>query len=112
MIVSVLIGTWSHHASAAALPDRVRAPGTTGRDIAASCMSCHRISDADNAPIPALGSDAAVIARRMREIRAGTRPATVMQQLAKGYTDAEIDAAAGYLATVTPDGRSTSGPRR
>ena len=34
----------------------------------------------------------------MREFRAGTRPATVMQQLAKGYSDDEIDAAAAYLA--------------
>jgi sulfide dehydrogenase cytochrome subunit len=34
----------------------------------------------------------------MRDFRDGKRPSTIMQQLAKGYTDAEIDAAAAYLA--------------
>ena len=34
----------------------------------------------------------------MRAFRDGKRPATVMHQLAKGYSDAQIDALAGYFA--------------
>jgi len=77
----------------------------TGRDIAAACASCHRDNAAPDAAIPPLGRDAAAIARQMRDFRNGTRPSTVMQQLAKGYTDAEIAAAAAYLA-----GRPASAP--
>jgi cytochrome c553 len=44
------------------------------------------------------GQDAAVIVQRMKEFRDGRRAATVMQQLAKGYTDAQIEAAAAYFA--------------
>jgi cytochrome subunit of sulfide dehydrogenase len=33
----------------------------------------------------------------MKEFRDGTRPSTIMQQISKGYTDAEIEAAAAYL---------------
>jgi cytochrome c553 len=34
----------------------------------------------------------------MKEFKAGTRPATIMQQLAKGYTDDQIERAAAYFA--------------
>jgi cytochrome c553 len=35
---------------------------------------------------------------QMRAFKAGTRPATVMQQLAKGYTDEQFDTLAAYFA--------------
>jgi cytochrome c553 len=35
----------------------------------------------------------------MRAFRDGKRPATIMHQLAKGYTDAQIDAISGYFAS-------------
>ena len=38
------------------------------------------------------------IAAQMKAFREGKRPATVMPQLAKGYTDAQIDAIAGWFA--------------
>jgi cytochrome c553 len=34
----------------------------------------------------------------MRAFRDGSRPATVMHQIAKGYTDAQIDAMAAWFA--------------
>ena len=34
----------------------------------------------------------------MREYKAGNRPSTVMQQLAKGFTDEQIDAMAAWFA--------------
>ena len=37
---------------------------------------------------------------QMKAFRAGTRPATIMHQLAKGYSDAQIDAVAAYFAAV------------
>jgi cytochrome subunit of sulfide dehydrogenase len=70
-----------------------------GRDIAANCANCHGTDGRSRATVPSLaGQDAAVILQRMKEFRDGRRAATVMQQLAKGYTDAQIEAAAAYFA--------------
>jgi hypothetical protein len=49
--------------------------------------------------IPSLaGMDAARMVLLMQEFRDGKRPATVMQQHAKGYTDAQIEAIAAWFA--------------
>ena len=70
-----------------------------GRDIAATCANCHGTDGRSRGAIPSLaGQDAAVIVQRMKEFRDGRRAATVMQQLAKGYTDVQIEAAAAYFA--------------
>jgi sulfide dehydrogenase cytochrome subunit len=63
-----------------------------GRDIAANCANCHGTDGWSSAAVPSL------IVQRMKEFRDGRRAATVMQQLAKGYTDAQIEAAAAYFA--------------
>ena len=77
----------------------VSANANLGRDIAANCASCHGTDGRSRAAVPSLaGRDAAVIVQRMKEFRDGRRAATVMQQLAKGYTDAQIEAAAAYFA--------------
>ncbi|MBS0447844.1 MAG: c-type cytochrome [Proteobacteria bacterium] len=71
------------------------------RSLAATCAGCHGTDGraAADATLPALaGMDAAVLAERMRAFKAGTRPGTVMPQIAKGYSDAQIAALAGYFA--------------
>ena len=40
----------------------------------------------------------AYIVEQMRAFRDGKRPATIMHQLAKGYTDPQIEAIADYFA--------------
>jgi cytochrome c553 len=42
------------------------------------------------------------IADALRAFKAGERPGTVMPQLAKGYTDDEIDALAAWFAAREP----------
>ena len=44
------------------------------------------------------GQSKETLVRHMRDFRDGKRPATIMQQIAKGYTDAQIDALAGFFA--------------
>jgi cytochrome subunit of sulfide dehydrogenase len=84
---------------AGALSATAGAGPNLGRDIAANCTSCHAVDGKNAGGIPGLaGRSSVYIVERMKEFRAGTRPSTVMQQLAKGYTDAEIEAAAAYLA--------------
>jgi cytochrome subunit of sulfide dehydrogenase len=73
-------------------------PGT--RSLAATCASCHG-TDGQSATkeVPALaGLPKEHIASQMKAFKDGSRPATVMHQLAKGYTDQQIEALAGYFA--------------
>ena len=79
------------------------AAGESGRDIAAACASCHHGDRRAGAAIPGLaGMDKAAMIARVREFRAGKRPSTIMRQLANGYTDAQIEAAAGYWSAQPP----------
>ncbi len=71
------------------------------RALAATCANCHGTQGraVDAASVPGLaGMPASYIADQMKAFKAGTRPATVMHQLAKGYSDAQIEAVAGYFA--------------
>jgi sulfide dehydrogenase cytochrome subunit len=47
---------------------------------------------------PITGRPAAEIVAAMNEFRSGGRPATVMDRIAKGFTPAETDAIAAWLA--------------
>lgn len=81
----------------------VAADDESGRDIAANCASCHHGDRRTGAPIPSLaGMEKATLVSRVREFRDGVRPSTIMKDLAKGYTDAQIEAAAAYLAAQKP----------
>jgi sulfide dehydrogenase cytochrome subunit len=69
------------------------------RLIAANCTNCHGADGASRGGMPNLaGRDKAEIVHMMKEFRNGQRPSTVMQQLAKGYTDAQIESAAAYFS--------------
>jgi len=71
------------------------------QSLAATCANCHGTNGraVDGASVPGLaGMPAAYIVEQMKAFKAGTRPATVMHQLAKGYSDAQIDTIAAYFA--------------
>ena len=66
---------------------------------APSCSGCHPVSLRVTSPVPRLaGVDRAAIVRAMQEFRSGQRPATVMDRIAKGFTDDEIQALAAWFA--------------
>jgi cytochrome c553 len=72
-----------------------------GRNLAAACAICHGTQGkpAPSAPlIPLAGLPRDHIATQMRAFRDGKRPATVMHQIAKGYSDVQIDALAAWYA--------------
>lgn len=72
----------------------------TGRNLAAPCAICHGTEG--RAVTPSVTSLAGMskdqIALQLRAFRDGKRPATVMHQIAKGYTDAQIDSMAEWYA--------------
>ena len=71
------------------------------RAMAADCASCHG-TDGHAAPgslIPPLaGRPRGDVARAMADYRRSARPATVMQQISRGFTDAESEALDEYFA--------------
>jgi sulfide dehydrogenase cytochrome subunit len=76
------------------------AQDTATRNMASACAICHGTDGraATKDVVPLAGLPAAHIATQMRAFRDGQRPATVMHQIAKGYTDPQIDALAGWFA--------------
>lgn len=71
------------------------------RNLAANCANCHGTNGKaiPNAGMPSLaGEPKDQLVKRIKEYRAGTRPATVMHQISKGYTDEQIDLVAGFFA--------------
>jgi len=88
-------------AGALCLAPTALAQDSAARNLASACAICHGTQGkpAPNAPlIPLAGLPRDHIATQMRAFRDGQRPATVMHQIAKGYSDAEIDAIAGWYA--------------
>jgi cytochrome c553 len=66
---------------------------------AVSCSGCHPTSSRVSSPVPRLaGQDRAAIVRAMQEFRSGQRAGTVMDRIAKGFTDDEIQALAAWFA--------------
>lgn len=69
------------------------------RLLAANCANCHGTDGRAEAGMPVLaGLSKPYIIQQMQDFKSGKRVATVMHQLSKGYTDAEIDALAGWFA--------------
>jgi cytochrome subunit of sulfide dehydrogenase len=66
---------------------------------AAACTGCHPVSRAVEGPFTRLsGRNVAELVRAVQEFRTGERPGTVMDRIAKGFTDDEIKAIAAWYA--------------
>lgn len=71
----------------------------TARYAAANCANCHGTAGVAKGGMPSLaGQSKERLAEAFRAFRDGKRPATVMHQIAKGYTDQQIDAISEYFA--------------
>jgi cytochrome c553 len=67
---------------------------------AAACSGCHAASAKVDTPVPRIaGTNPAAIVKAMQEFRSGQRAATIMDRIAKGFTDEEVQAIANWYAT-------------
>ena len=74
-----------------------------GRNLAATCANCHGTGGVSQGVVESLaGMPKDELVRKMKDFKSGQKPATVMQQLAKGYTDEQIDLLAGWFAAQKP----------
>ena len=70
-----------------------------GRNLAAPCAICHGTNGTNAGGLPNLsGQPSEYIAKQLRDFRDGKRPATIMHQISKGYTEPQIDALAAFIA--------------
>ncbi len=70
------------------------------RSLAATCAACHGTDGRSvTKEVPGLaGLPREHIAGQMKAFRDGSRPASVMHQIAKGYSDQQIELMADYFA--------------
>jgi cytochrome subunit of sulfide dehydrogenase len=71
------------------------------RSLAANCAACHGTQGRaiDGAAVPGLaGMPQGYMSEQMRGFKSGARQVTLMNQLAKGYSDAQIEQLAAYFA--------------
>ena len=90
-------------AQSAPLPAAAQALRT--RSLAASCAQCHGTDGQSVAGslLPALaGMAAPALQAQMLAFRDGSRPASVMTQLARGFSDAQIEQLADFFAAQPP----------
>jgi cytochrome subunit of sulfide dehydrogenase len=73
------------------------------RSLAATCASCHGTDGRalESSAMPALaGMPREYMIAQIKAFKDGSRPATVMQQLSKGFTDQQIESMATYFAAL------------
>ena len=70
------------------------------RALAANCAACHGTNgNSVGGAVPGLaGANKEYFVAQMKAFKEGKREATVMHQIAKGYSDAEIAAIADFFA--------------
>ena len=75
--------------------------GPSGQAMAQTCYVCHGPEGRSVEAVPSLmRGQKDFVARQMLEFKADRRPATVMNRIAKGYSDDQIAAIADYLASL------------
>jgi len=79
-----------------------------GARLAGTCAACHgsngaTIGGSTGATLPPLaGQPKEALAAALRDFKSGKRQATIMTQIAKGYTDQQIEQLATWFAAQKP----------
>jgi sulfide dehydrogenase cytochrome subunit len=91
-------------AVALVLPPDIRAAdpvAARGSALANACAACHGPNGRSQGAIPAIDTlSSADFTAALQAFRANTRKGTVMNLIAKGLDDADIEAVATYFATL------------
>lgn len=71
------------------------------RSMAASCAGCHGTNGVAQQGMESLAAQSKEeLLKKLLEFKTGAKPATVMQQLSRGYSDEQLEQLASYFATV------------
>ena len=91
-------------AAAVAVPVAAQEQAAYARSLAANCFACHGTDgrSVDGIPPSIAGQNKDYMLQVMKDFKANKRPATVMSQQARGYTDEQLELIAGYFAGMKP----------
>lgn len=68
---------------------------------AAACANCHgTMGKAETGMESLAGKDKDELLQKMLDFKSGKKPATIMHQLTKGYTDEQLQQLAAYFAAL------------
>jgi cytochrome subunit of sulfide dehydrogenase len=71
------------------------------RSLAASCANCHGTNGVAQPGMESLaGKPKEDLLKKMLDFKTGKKPATLMHQLSKGYTDEQLEQLAAYFAAL------------
>lgn len=71
-----------------------------GQSLTATCANCHPIRGGNeplNTGFKITGRSSTWLVEQMSNFKNGKRPATIMHQIAKGYSDSQIKSIAAWL---------------
>ena len=76
-----------------------------GRNLSAACFTCHGTNGNSTGGVPPslAGRAETELFQAMKDFQSGKRPATVMHQQARGYTDEQLKLIAAYIAALKPE---------
>ncbi|HJQ56911.1 MAG TPA: c-type cytochrome [Vineibacter sp.] len=75
--------------------------GPSGQAMVETCYVCHGPDGKSAGPIaPLVGLPKDHIVRQMADFKADRRPGTIMNRIAKSYSDEQIAAMAEFIATL------------
>lgn len=96
---------WPLYAAALLLPHAAIAQPQPPqqRSLAATCANCHGTQGRAQGDMPPLASmPADRMLALLADFKSGKAPATVMHQIARGYTDEQLRLIASYFAAQQP----------
>jgi sulfide dehydrogenase cytochrome subunit len=76
------------------------AAGPSATLLAGTCATCHGIDGRNAGSVPTIATmDAASLREALQAFKKDERKGTIMNRIAKGYSDKEIEAVARYLGS-------------
>ncbi|MBS1256427.1 MAG: Cytochrome subunit of sulfide dehydrogenase [Deltaproteobacteria bacterium] len=86
----------------AGVPMSLHPAGKEGLLLSLSCTSCHGTYGLSPGAIPTLyGKSRKYLIKTLIEFRNGDRDSTIMERIAKGYTENDIRLIANYFSSLT-----------
>jgi cytochrome subunit of sulfide dehydrogenase len=72
-----------------------------GEGLADACTSCHGLGGRSHGYIPSIaGVEKTVLLRQLKAFRSQPKQATIMNRIARAYTDSELEALADYFSAA------------